>query len=267
MSATDGVQISKVIKFYDETTDILVEMGGPNLHMGYWENEKDDTPTARAAERFNGKLVERLAPRPGQRFLDIGCGVGGPALSLAGAADVSVVGVNINDYQLRQAAERAAAAGLESRVSFIRADAASLPFPDGSFDGAWFVEAMMHMPDKAGVLREAARTVRPGGRLVLAERFREEGTEPSRDGLHSLPTFEGYRRAAEEAGLTVLDITDVTAHTAFSEAARAEQIEASLRHRDRLIPLMGGEEAFEGMLERLRDGYTPPYLFLTALRT
>lgn len=74
--------------------------------------------------------------RPGMRVLDVGCGVGGPAREIARFADVNVVGLNNNDFQIARARKYTAAAGLQDQVSFVKGDFMKLAeqFGENSFD-------------------------------------------------------------------------------------------------------------------------------------
>lgn len=75
-----------------------------------------------AQEAKKRHIAAKLDLRDGQHVLDIGCGYGGMALSLARAADVRVTGITLSKEQLRIARERVAAEGLEDRVHFRLAD-------------------------------------------------------------------------------------------------------------------------------------------------
>lgn len=80
-------------------------------------------------------IVEAATVQPGMRVLDIACGTGEPAISLAAllAGKGEVVGVDVSPAPLKIAEERALQRGL-ANASFQQADAHELPFPDNSFD-------------------------------------------------------------------------------------------------------------------------------------
>ena len=82
----------------------------------YFERADDSLETAQTAKKAH--IAAKLALEPGQRVLDIGCGWGGMALSLAQACDVHVTGITLSQEQLRVARGRAQAAGLADRVQF-----------------------------------------------------------------------------------------------------------------------------------------------------
>ena len=76
--------------------------------------------------------------KPGQRVLDVGCGVGAPAREIARFSDANIIGVNNNDYQLQRATAKTQKAGLSDKVSFAKGDFMKLSeqFGEESFDAS-----------------------------------------------------------------------------------------------------------------------------------
>jgi SAM-dependent methyltransferase len=109
-------------------------------------------------------VLERLAPRPGQRLLDLACGTGAVA-ELAVATGADVVGVDIAPALIEQAKERAAERGLD--IDYRVGDVEALEFEDGSFDVGASTCGVMFAPDHSAVARELARVTKPGGRIGL----------------------------------------------------------------------------------------------------
>jgi demethylmenaquinone methyltransferase/2-methoxy-6-polyprenyl-1,4-benzoquinol methylase len=107
--------------------------------------------------------------RPGGRALDLCTGTGDLALALAERVGPGgeVVGVDFAEAMLERA--RAKAAGRPVTARFELADALALPFPDGSFDAATVAFGARNLDDLDAGLREMARVVRPGGRVVVLE--------------------------------------------------------------------------------------------------
>jgi SAM-dependent methyltransferase len=111
---------------------------------------------------YKRRIVELLAPEPGGRYLEIGCGTGADAVALADRFGVEVTGVDRSRTMVAEARRR----GVETAVA---ADAHQLPFASGSFDGAWADRTFQHLADPPAALAELARVVRPGGRVVVAD--------------------------------------------------------------------------------------------------
>ncbi len=113
-----------------------------------------------------------LQPQEGERILDAGCGTGRLliALSQLVGAQGSVEGVDVSPAMCRQAERQIALAAHPSQISVAPGDARRLPFPDASFDGALSALTLELLPQgqTEAALRELARVVRPGGRIVVA---------------------------------------------------------------------------------------------------
>lgn len=116
------------------------------------------------------RLREVLAPEPGERLLEIGPGTGYYTLDLAGwvgpAGTVRIFDIQqeMLDHTMRRAEERAI-----GNVEPTLGDAASLPYADESVDAVVLVTVLGEIPDQAAALREIARVLAPGGRLVVGE--------------------------------------------------------------------------------------------------
>jgi ubiquinone/menaquinone biosynthesis C-methylase UbiE len=124
-------------------------------------------------------LVEALEPAPGDRVLDLGCGAGHAGFAVA-AAGAIVTAVDRSERMLDTARILADERGLVEYTA-VGADVTALPFADASFDGAVSRYSAHHWPDVAAALREAARVVRPGGRIVVIDTIAPD--EPALDTL------------------------------------------------------------------------------------
>jgi ubiquinone/menaquinone biosynthesis C-methylase UbiE len=141
------------------------------------------------------RLREALSPSVGERILEVGPGTGYYSLSVAewlgpgGTLEIVDVQPEMLAHTSRAARER----GLEN-VLATQGDARSLPFEDGQFDAAYLVTVLGEIPDQQATMRELARVVRPGGRVVVGELF----VDPH------FVRFGALQELAERAGL-VLD--------------------------------------------------------------
>ena len=114
-------------------------------------------------------LAELADVQPGERVLDVGAGIGGPARFLAARYGAHVTALDATDRFCRAAELLTRGAGLADRVQIVCDDALALPFPDHSFDLAWTQALIQNVSDKAQLIAEMARVVRPGGRLAMFE--------------------------------------------------------------------------------------------------
>jgi SAM-dependent methyltransferase len=108
----------------------------------------------------------------GKDALDYGCGRGYIAVRLAEAGASTVTGIDLSPAELAYAEQRAEAAGMAERVTFVAGDAHHTPFADASFDlivGA----AVLHHLDLESALLEIKRLLRPDGEAVFVEPLRD----------------------------------------------------------------------------------------------
>jgi SAM-dependent methyltransferase len=117
----------------------------------------------------NEVAIELLGPVPGKRVCEIGFGPGRTLRRLdAGGAEVT--GIEVSPAMVAMATRRNAEAVAAGRMTLHHGDGITLPLPDDSLDGVLGVHTIYFWPDPAATLTDIARTLRPGGRLVLALR-------------------------------------------------------------------------------------------------
>jgi ubiquinone/menaquinone biosynthesis C-methylase UbiE len=116
------------------------------------------------------RLREALAPQAGERILEVGPGTGYYALPVADwlGPDGTLEIFDLQQDMLDHTSGRAREAGLTNLVP-TQGDARELPYPDDAFDGAYLVTVLGEIPDQQQAVRELARVVKPGGRVVVGE--------------------------------------------------------------------------------------------------
>ncbi|HET6764091.1 MAG TPA: methyltransferase domain-containing protein [Longimicrobiaceae bacterium] len=126
---------------------------------------------ARLAEGGKRLSYERMRLTPGEAALDVGCGPGTDTLHLAALVGPAgrVVGVDRDPEMIAEANRRAAAEGMDGFVDHQLADAAALPFADGSFDGVRSERLLLHVGDPGRVLAEMVRVTRTDGYVVVMD--------------------------------------------------------------------------------------------------
>ncbi len=171
------------------------------------------------------RMVELLAPTGRETALDLGTGAGHAAVRLAPHV-AHVEAVDLVPEMLAQARLLAAERGV-ANVGFHACDVRALPFADASFDVGVTRVSAHHWSDVPAGIREAARVLRPGARLVVIDTVAPESpaldsfinaVELLRDPSHGRDlTMDGWRRVLEDAGFRV-----ETAETSPIELASAD---------------------------------------------
>lgn len=189
------------------------------LHFGYWD--ANTRSHAEALLNLNRELARHMGLRPGMQVLDAGCGIGGSSLWLARHHGARVTGITLAPNQVERARRAARESGIDA--TFELADYSDTAYPDASFDAYWAMESLCHSPDKPRTLLEAARLLRPGGRIGIAEYLRRERPLPPReerglmDWLHDwaipdIATETEWRLWLEQAGFGDIRVVDITDH-------------------------------------------------------
>ena len=115
------------------------------------------------------ELATLAGIRSVERVLDLGCGIGGPARTLALEYNCHVTGIDTSDSYVKAGQMLVERLGLTESVSLSTGNALDLPFDNGTFDVVWMQHMGMNVPDKSRLYREARRVLRPCGRIALHE--------------------------------------------------------------------------------------------------
>jgi ubiquinone/menaquinone biosynthesis C-methylase UbiE len=150
------------------------------------------------------------------RVLDLCAGLGGPARFLAARRGCQVVALELNAGRAAGAARLTTLVRLGGHVRVVRGDATALPFAPARFDACVSQEALLHIADKAAVVREAHRVLAPGGRLAFTDWVARPALgDGERRRLHewmaatTLQTLDGYRAMLGAAGFGAVTAEDL----------------------------------------------------------
>jgi len=208
-----------VNKYYDLATDFYEFGWGHSFHFAprhCWEALDS------SIIRHELWLAHHMGLRQGMTVMDIGCGIGGPLRNIAKFANVKVVGLNNNEYQVNRARRMAKDSNLGDLASYIKGDFMNIPAKDATYDAAYAIESTCHAPDRVGVYSEIFRILKPGGTFaayewVMTEKYNpndstheaaKKGIERG-NGLPDLESISTVLQAMRDAGFEIVENFDL----------------------------------------------------------
>ncbi len=117
-------------------------------------------------------LLADLAVKAGSRVLDVGCGIGGAARTIACSTGCSVTGVDLTSAFVATARDLSAAVGMADTTTFREGNGLDLPFADAEFDVVVMLHVGMNIDDKGALMKELARVAAPGGTVAIYDIMR-----------------------------------------------------------------------------------------------
>ncbi len=231
--------MARTLAWYALCSSLFEDLCGGSGLLNFGLADPDGDVDLAEAQRALVRRVVSPLPHRG-RWLDSGCGVGGPATLAAAENPVDVVGLNLSQPQLSACAARA-----HDRLRFEHGDAQEMPFEADSFDGVYAIESAIYYPDRARFVSEVARVLRPGGVFSLGDIVRRPGTgglrltlgyETAR-WLYAWPdpwSAADWQVALERNGFQDVAVEDLTARTlglAPRWAERLAQIRPQVERR------------------------------------
>jgi cyclopropane fatty-acyl-phospholipid synthase-like methyltransferase len=159
----DETHPERVGRYYDEWTQRYQASFGNTLQAC--------RPTDTAD--LHRYLCDKAGVQDGERILDAGCGVCGPAISFATYKDVTIDAVTVSKAQVEAARRLVAEAGLSRRIKVHLADFRKLHelFPEATFDRVLFLESLSHATDPTEPLRSVFHVLKPGGIVYIKDFF------------------------------------------------------------------------------------------------
>lgn len=166
------------------------------------------------------EMIELAGVIDGLEILDVGCGIGGPARSLAASCDCHVTGIDLTQEYITAAEELSDRCGMAEQNTFVCGSATELPFDDGEFELVWLQHVNMNIEDKARLFSECHRVLRKGGTLSVYEIFAGSGKTldfpvpwADKPEISFLETADNVREMITGLGFTESVWRDVTAQS------------------------------------------------------
>lgn len=157
---------TEVGEFYNQQTDNFIQVYGEVI-QAFRTTEID---------KLLDYQISSIGLEKGQRVLDAGCGIGGPACYFAKNAGVQVEGLTISKEQVEKARQKIQREGLEAQVRIQEGDYHHLQdyYASDSFDAVYFLESFGHAHDHCEVIHSAWGMLKPGGTLYIKDLFIKE---------------------------------------------------------------------------------------------
>jgi phosphoethanolamine N-methyltransferase len=201
-------------------------------------------------------------PVEGCVAMELGCGLGGCSVALAGELGAgSVIAVDIEAGMVARTEAAAAAAGLSERITARLVEPGPLPFPDATFDLVFSKDVIAHVPDKEALYADLFRALRPGGHLAVSDWHKASDDTSSeafdawagqlRDsGLwFEFAPAERHVRAMTAAGFEAAEARD---RSAWAEQLAHEGVDRILGPAAQDLRRALGDEGYDGILMRTR---------------
>jgi len=189
-----------------------------SLHYGYWDAT---TKTFHEALlNINKILAAKAGINKHHKVLDAGCGIGGSSLWLAKNIGCNVTGISLSAKQVQTANDLEKNENLQALAVFEQQDFTATNYESESFDIIWAIESVCHASDKSKFINEAYRLLKTGGKLILADFFKQENLAEKDAALikqwangwaiDDFATIENFTEHLKNAGFHHTNIEDAT---------------------------------------------------------
>ena len=236
----------------------------PDSSPAYFVDFLDFLDKLPDVKRVRAAAEAQMRLKPGDKALDLGCGIGGAVFRIAeivtGPTGLAA-GVDISEALVKEAQRRAAT---RPELEFRTGDACALPYPDHFFDATRSERVFLYLPDRLGAIREMMRVTKPGGRVLVMD------TDVDCTAIHSsnpaltrkmtslmaasLPNPQSARELpslAKRAGLKEINVETLAVATphSFLQLAMTDSLykcaERGLASREEVDEFFAGQAALE----------------------
>jgi len=260
-----------VVEYYrqSERAYRMFHSGEGALHIGMCDEENSDTSDADSSDVGHGRhpalFAAELESITATRAIEFGCGAGYNVRTLAKQySAIQFTGVDLSKRHVKAARRDARGIG---NVQFEVANYETLDAGDGAYDAVLAIETLCQTTDQSRAISEAFRVLRPGGRLVVIDCFRNGpldafDTDLARAALlvektaavDAFAEIDSWRAMVQDVGFNVLDATDRSHETArdlarlYKLARRFFKMSAAVKLIRRAMPPLAMENSVCGLL-------------------
>ena len=156
-----------VNSFYNIVTDFYEAAWGPCFHFAPRNINETFTESIIRLEHL---FALKLNIKPTDNVLDVGCGIGGPMRNISLFTNANIIGVTINEYQVKRGNELNKLYNLDNKCKLILNDFCKLDkFADNTFDKIYAIEATCHSGNRNNVFKQIYRVLKPNGLFMSTE--------------------------------------------------------------------------------------------------
>lgn len=166
-----NINQKKVLSYYSSTESKLgyKYITGETKHFGYYPKDNSDISEQKAQQLMSDLVAKNLELKPNQVVLDAGCGYGVVACYLAKRYKANIVGIDLNNYEIKRAIHRASRMQLQEKVQFEKMDYSQTNFPKNHFDSIFTLETLSHAFNLSITLKGFLGILKPKGKIALFE--------------------------------------------------------------------------------------------------
>lgn len=207
-----------VSRFYDAVTRFYEFGWGTTFHFS---PRRPGESLVESQQRHDEEIGEILRLKPGMAVADLGCGVGGPMITIGRATGASITGINFSPLQIQRGERLVSKAGLDETCQFLYANFMDVPLEDESFDAIYSFEAVCHAPNNLLLFQELYRLLKPGGEIAIVDWCFTDKFDPSNprhqqirqdietnNAVPDLLTMERQVETAQQAGFEIIQAID-----------------------------------------------------------
>lgn len=206
--------------------------GGEDIHIGLYGDDMSIAEASHQAVLAMSKSIIKIDAS--SKVLDLGSGYGGAARVLAETYGCQVTCLNLSAIQNKRNRQINQEQGLDQLISVVHGSFEAIPGAAESYDVIWSQDAFLHSSNKALVLREAARVLKPGGELIFTDPMQANDCtayvlQPVYDRLKldSLASPEYYRNELKALGFQEILFRPLTHHLRHHYFKVAEGLKSS----------------------------------------
>jgi 27-O-demethylrifamycin SV methyltransferase len=214
--------IPDVKSHYNSVSEAWRFIFGDNFHLGYFKS--NDMNLSEATNALIDELSQLGTITKNSHLLDVGCGIGEPALYLHEKYHCTITGITISEKGVELATKKCVGKGYSHRIKFQRADALDNKLPDKSFDVVWVMESSHTMKDKEKLFAENYRVLKDNSTMLLCDmilkramneveifNYRQDITVLEKVcGKAKTETLDYYQKKLEAAGFSEVETIDIS---------------------------------------------------------